>query len=191
MDSPVCCAACGALNSLPPSMFNYFELFGIEPTYDIDPHELRRKYLSLSRSIHPDVAGQSSVEIRKRSLDLSSGLNRAYDTLRDPVARAEYLLAMAGGPSAADDKSVPDGLLGEVMMIREEIEEATETDDTPRQQAVREQISARQRASEDAIASSCRSADLKEPDARKQLREQLNAIKYWNNLLGQIPAGVE
>src|SRR3990172_1789239 len=91
MDSPVCCASCGALNALPPSMFTYFELFGLEPTYDLDLGLLRRKYLTLSRTIHPDVAGRSGDQVRRQSLDLSAGLNRAYDTLRDPAARAEYL----------------------------------------------------------------------------------------------------
>ncbi len=85
METPLCCASCGALNPQPPSMFTYFELFSMEPTYDVDPGELRRKYLGLSRSIHPDMAGRDSEAQRRQSLALSSGLNRAYETLRNPV----------------------------------------------------------------------------------------------------------
>jgi molecular chaperone HscB len=190
MESPVCCAGCGALNPLPPSLFTYFELFGIEPTYEIDLRDLRRKYLALSRSIHPDVAGRTSDARRTQSLALSSGLNRAYETLRNPVDRAEYLLHLAGGPSAADDKTVPGELLGEVMMLREQIDEATEADDQAVLASTRGEVLEQQQGTLAEIAAICRSADVKEPATQKRLRQQLNAVKYWSNLLEKIPTRV-
>lgn len=191
MDSPVCCAGCGALNPLPPSMFTYFELFAMEPTYDVDTAALRRKYLSLSRSIHPDVAGRTAGGQRAQSLALSSGLNRAYETLRNPVDRAEYLLRLAGGPSAADDKSVPGELLAEVMMIREEIEEAVQGGDRETLQSTRRVVLDRQRATLAEIADICRGTDLKDAATQKRLRQQLNAVKYLNNLLDQVPSDLD
>jgi len=188
MDSPVCCASCGALNPLPPSLFSYFELFGMEPAYDIDPQFLRRQYLSLSRSVHPDAVATTEDETRRRSLQLSSGLNRAYETLADPVRRAEYLLARAGGPDAAEDKSVPPELLGEVMMFREEIEEANESADRDTLTIIRQQVLARRERTLTEIGTICRSKDLNEQTVLKQLRLELNTIKYWNNLLEQFPA---
>lgn len=187
METPLCCASCGSLNPQPPSLFTYFELFGIEPAYDVDTGELRRKYLNLSRSIHPDVAGRVSDKQRQQSLALSSGLNRAYETLRSPVDRAEYLLKLAGGPSAADDKTVAGELLGEVMMLREEIEEAIDTDDQQALQATRTAVLGRQQQTLETIANLCRSGDLKSSDTQSRLRRQLNSVKYWNNLLERIP----
>lgn len=191
LETPLCCAGCGALNPLPPSLFTYFELFGTEPTYDIDAGALHRKYLSLSRSIHPDMAGRASETQRRQALALSSGLNRAYDTLREPVSRAEYLLSLAGGPSAANDKTVSPQLLGEVMMLREEMEEAGEAGDTAALQAMRSPLADRQAAVLDAIAEICRHQDLTNPSVRARLRQELNAVKYWNNLLDQIPTMVD
>jgi len=191
MESPLCCASCGALNRLPPSMFTYFELFNMEPSYEIDTAELRRRYLSLSRSIHPDIAGRASDKDRRRSLALSSGLNRAYETLRNPVERAEYLLHLAGGPAAADDKSVPGSLLAEVMMLREEIEDAIKAEDRDALEAGRSVVLTRQQQSLDEIARVCRSSDLADQTAQRQLRQELNAVKYWNNLLDRLPVRVE
>ncbi len=191
MDSPVCCAGCGALNPLPPSMFTYFELFGIAPGYEIDLAELRRKYLGLSRSIHPDVAGRDSSKQRKQSLELSSGLNRAYETLRNPAARAEYLLRLAGGPSAAEDKSVSGELLGEVMMLREEIEEAAASADHAMLASIRGNVKQRQEEDLAGIARLCAHEGWNDASIRTELRRRLNAIKYWNNLLDQIPTEVE
>ncbi|MBI4579537.1 MAG: Fe-S protein assembly co-chaperone HscB [Planctomycetes bacterium] len=187
----MCCAGCGALNALPPSMFTYFELFGIEQTYDVDPDELRRKYLDLSRSIHPDVAGRNSDQERKQALALSSGLNRAYDTLRNPVSRAEYLLQFAGGPSPADDKTVPGEMLAEVMMLREEIDEAARASDAAALKSIKADVTSRHDEALARITAICHGAGLADPAAQKELRQQLNAIKYWNNLLDQIPTPVE
>jgi molecular chaperone HscB len=191
MDSPVCCAGCGALNPLPPSLFTYFELFGIAPGYEVDPAELRRKYLSLSRSIHPDVAGRDSDKVRRQSLELSSGLNRAYETLRDPVARAEYLLRMAGGPSAGDDKSVPGPLLAEIMMIREEIDEARQAGDAEALRGAKAGITGRHAETLGRIAAICRGESLADAGVQQRLRQELNAVKYWTNLLDQIPTQAE
>lgn len=191
MDSPLHCTGCGALNPLPPSLFTYYELFGIPQQYEVDTAGLRRKYLSLSRSIHPDVAGQASEKVHRQSLELSSGLNRAYETLRDPVARAEYLLQLSAGPSAGDDKSVQGQLLGEVMMLREEIDDATRAGDSGSLRSLRHDLLRRHEQSLGEIAVLCRDENLADAAVSKQLRQRLNAIKYWVNLLDKIPTQTE
>lgn len=187
MYSPLCCAGCGALNPIPPEglSFNYFEIFGLPVGYDVDTAALHRQYLALSRGVHPDARAEQSEEVRRQALALSAELNRAYDTLRDPVARAEYLLALAGGPLPAEDKSVPPRLLGEVMTLREEIEAAAGVHRAEALRELRATISARVQAVLEEIAAAARQ---REPDeaARRQWRKQLNAVKYWNNLLEQV-----
>ncbi len=189
MYSPLCCASCGALNPIPPEGlgFNYFEIFGLPAGYDVDTAALHRQYLSLSRGVHPDSREDRSESVRRQALSLSAELNRAYETLRDPVARAEYLLTLAGGPSPAEDKSVPARLLGEVMTLREEIEDAAAGKNADALRALGETIAARRQAALDEIAGLCRGAGRDEA-ALRQWRKQLNAVKYWNNLLEQVSA---
>ncbi len=177
------------MNPQPPEGFDYFELFGLEPAYDIDEGVLHGKYLLLARSVHPDVVGKASDEMRRRSLSLSSQLNRAYDTLRDPVARAAYLLAQVAGPAAAGDRAVPGEVLDEVMMLREEIEEAQAARDTAALEALRRKITARRQSALEMIAGLSRSLAEDNSETQKDLRKQLNAIKYWSNLLDQLPPG--
>lgn len=191
MEMPLHCAECGALNPLPPSLFTFFELFGIPLQYEIDAGLLRRKYLALSRSIHPDIAGRTSEKQHRQSLELSSGLNRAYETLRDPVARAEYLLQLAAGPSASDDKSVPGQMLSDVMMLREEIDDAVRGNDVDTLRKLKEDLARRHETTLTEIASVCRGEDLASAPIQKRLRQELNASKYWSNLLDKIPTQVE
>lgn len=195
MSSPVCCASCGALNPVPlhELSLDYFELFGIPRGFDLDTQVLHHKYLALCRAIHPDTLENRSGAGRQQSLALSAQVNRAYETLRKPIARAEYLLTLAGGPSAGEDKSVPPELLAEIMMLREEIDEAVFSQDAGGLQALRQQITRRREATLTQIADLCRSMQNADGNDRRQvhqqLRERLNTVKYWNNLLEQLPAG--
>lgn len=194
MDSPLCCASCGALSPQSPEEqgFDYFDFFGLPCRYELDTAALHRRYLALSRWIHPDIRVDRSDPARRQALALSAQLNRAYETLRDPVARADYLLSLAGGPSATEDKSVPGPMLNEVVLLREEIEEAAGGQDASALAALRRQVSARRQAGIEEIARLARNlvqndAVAPEPE-RRALRQQLNAAKYWNNLLEQLSA---
>lgn len=187
MDSPIACSNCGALGQLPADTFDSFELFGINRQYDVDLKALHHKYLCLSRVIHPDLASGDAGQQRGQSLNLTAELNRAYDTLRDPVARAEYLLSLAGGLKPSENKIVPQELLGQVLMFREEIEDAKGSGDAAALQAIKQQLLARRETALARIAELARTLESGDPQNALRLREQLNTVKYWNNLLEQIP----
>lgn len=189
LESPICCTSCGELNAEPIGRCSYFELFGLPVSYDIDEGNLHRRYLALTRSVHPDVVGQACAARRRDALTISSEMNRAYETLRDPVLRAGYLLSLAGPDDDPDSRAAPTELLGEVMMLREEIEESRQAGDRAALAALRQQVTAKQKACMDSIASLARSLNDNKPETRRALRWQLNAIKYWNNLMDQLLPG--
>lgn len=104
---------------------DYFDRLGLPRRFAVDPAELERAYLARSRAVHPDFhAGGASADAAA-SLELSAALNEAYTTLRDPLARAEHLLGLLGGPSAADEKGTEPVFLAEMMDYRERIETAS------------------------------------------------------------------
>lgn len=105
-------------------MQDAFDRLGLPRRFFLDPVELERAYLAHSRAVHPDyhLAGPSGE--LGASLELSAAVNEAYNTLRDPFSRAEHLLALAGGPSASEQKQMPPAFLAEMLDAREEIERA-------------------------------------------------------------------
>lgn len=190
MESPIACSSCGAFTQLSPDTFDCFELFGLKRSYDIDLDALHHKFLAMSRVIHPDISSHDSDERRQQALSLSAEFNRAYETLYDPVTRAEYLLSLSGGPNSSEDKAVSGNLLGEVLMIREELDEAIAARDTGALDTLKQQITAKYDQALGVIAELAGSLDQASQKDRKKLREQLNTIKYWKNLLNQIPTGM-
>ncbi len=131
------CAACGKF--LPSDSTDYFALFGLPRQLTLDGKLLEKQFYRLSRKLHPDLYAQASEEKRQWSLEKSSMLNDAYRTLRDPIARTEYLLEIEGirldeqsrdatdaarATGAAKQQIVPPDMLEEVFELNMQLEEA-------------------------------------------------------------------
>ncbi|GAC1625593.1 MAG: co-chaperone HscB [Candidatus Acidiferrum sp.] len=103
---------------------DYFALFGMPRKLWIEMNGLEAKYLQLSWKLHPDNFVNASEQERELSLERSSELNDAYRTLREPVARVEYLLAIEGMRKEGENKQqVPPELLEEVFELNESLDE--------------------------------------------------------------------
>src|SRR5436305_9381407 len=105
-------------------MQDHFDRLGLPRRFALDAAEVERQYLARSRAVHPDYHAAGSSADLAASLELSAALNEAYNTLRDPFARADYLLGLEGGPSAAEQKQMPPAFLAEMLEARERVEEA-------------------------------------------------------------------
>ena len=120
------CPACGKIQPLPRGA-DYFAFFGLPRKLAIDLADLEQRFHSLSWKLHPDNFVRASEDERQLSLDRSSQLNDAYRTLRDPVARVEYLLGLAGMRKEGQKKQqAPPELLEEVFELNESLDELRE-----------------------------------------------------------------
>lgn len=72
---------------------DYFDLFKMKPNYEVDVHTLEQKYKILQKQFHPDLFTTKTFEEQKISLKSSTAVNQAYQTLKDPVHRAMYILS--------------------------------------------------------------------------------------------------
>ncbi|MFZ0820328.1 MAG: Fe-S protein assembly co-chaperone HscB [Candidatus Acidiferrales bacterium] len=122
-DSMHFCAACGKIQQLPRGT-DYFTLFGLPRRLRIDGEDLERRFHQLSWKLHPDNFVRASEKERELSLALSSEVNDAYRTLREPLSRMEYLLAHAGmRKEGAQKQQAPPELLEEVFELNESLDE--------------------------------------------------------------------
>jgi molecular chaperone HscB len=130
------CASCAKVQ--PPAEMDYFSFFGLPRKLNLDTGWLEKEFYRLSRKLHPDVYARASADEQSWSLQRSSLLNDAYRTLKDPIARTEYLVQLQGvqleeQSRAATDKVrasgeqkqqvVPPDLLEEVFELNMQLEE--------------------------------------------------------------------
>jgi len=122
------CSTCGAVQ--PPGATDHFSRLGMAPRFVIAPADLERQYFGFQRRLHPDRFATRSPKERALSQQQATALNEAYETLKDPLRRAAYLLRLAGrvvdvnGSATVDDPV----LLMEAMEMREALEEASTAD---------------------------------------------------------------
>jgi len=103
---------------------DHFARLGFVPGFAIDAGELQRRYVALQRQLHPDRFATKPAAERAMALARASDLNQAYETLKSPLARAEYLLTLKGRANA---RSLDDPvLLAEAMEWREALAEAAD-----------------------------------------------------------------
>ena len=120
------CPGCGKLLQLPQGS-DYFAMFELPRKLWIEMGALEQKFLQLSWKLHPDNFVSATEQEREISLKRSSELNDAYRTLRDPIARVEYLLAIEGMRKNGENRQqAPPELLEEVFELNESLDELRE-----------------------------------------------------------------
>lgn len=120
------CQSCGKLQRISGNP-DYFALFEMPRKLWIQMDALEQRFLKLSWKLHPDNFVNATKEERELSLKHSSELNDAYRTLRDPVARVEYLLGLENMRKEGQHKQqAPPELLEEVFELNESLDELRE-----------------------------------------------------------------
>lgn len=110
-----------------PVQADLFALLGIAPAFEIDLAELERVFFEKSKELHPDRFANAPANERVAALTKSRALNDAYQTLKKPVPRAEYLLGRQGVVIADNERIDPAlgaAFLMEILELREELAEA-------------------------------------------------------------------
>ena len=109
---------------------NYFQLFEIPVTYDVDLDQLQFRYRELQKAVHPDKYASASAQERRISMQQTSLINQALHTLKHPVERAMYMLQLEGVDFTMDNETTMDAaFLMEQMEMRETLEGIRDRDD--------------------------------------------------------------
>ncbi len=103
---------------------SYFELFGLPESFEVDTAIMADRYRAMQTELHPDRYASSSEQERRLSVQGASWINEAYETLKDPLSRARYLLQLKGIDIDADKdmSSDPDFLMQQIE-LREQLEQ--------------------------------------------------------------------
>lgn len=109
---------------------NYFELFHLEVDFEVDRAELDDAFRSLQREYHPDRHAHKGDVAQREAVQASSLLNTAYESLKDPLQRAQYLLTLKGIETGEDSRrQLPMDFLIEQMELRESLADAPDAAD--------------------------------------------------------------
>jgi len=112
------------------SQVNYFQLFGIEVVFDVDLNQLSQTFQTLQKSVHPDKFAHASSQEQLNAVQKSAELNDAYQTIKQPLTRVEYILRLRGVDLPNEQHTFGDTtFLMRQMELREMLEDVKLADD--------------------------------------------------------------
>jgi molecular chaperone HscB len=165
---------------------NYFDFFGLPHKLNLDGKDLESRFYALSKQWHPDRFARGTPDKRRISEDATATLNDGYRTLKEPVARAEYLLKEHGF-DIGEQKSgnVPPELLEEVFELNMALEEVENS--RPQLEEARAKFIAMRDDLDRELSSQFITYDESQNLALLgEIRGILNKRKYIRNLVNQV-----
>jgi len=181
------CRFCNILQRPTP---DYYQFFDLEPKLSLDLDDLQKRFYTLSRRLHPDLFLRASPMDRQFSLEATAILNDAYRTLRDPVARAEYVLKeQATETGAQKSKDAPPELLEEVFELNEALEELRSGDSSVRprlEEAHHKFLSLRAGVDQELEQLFQEHDRTPDPKLLADIRSLLSRRRYIDNLITQV-----
>jgi molecular chaperone HscB len=168
----------------PPS--NYFDFFGLPHKLNLDSKDLESRFYALSKQWHPDRFARGSADQRRISEDATATLNDGYRTLKEPVARAEYLLKEHGFDSSEQKSSnIPPELLEEVFELNMALEEI-ETSRPQLEEARQKFVTMREEIDRELLTQFAAYDAAQDRAALEKIRGILNRRTYIRNLVNQV-----
>ncbi len=164
----------------------HFDVFGLEPTLELDVKALEQQLRTLSLEVHPDRFAQADAKARRVALEKTSALNDAFKVLKDPVARAFYVLKLKGvdldNDASAAKATMPLEFLEEVMTRREALEAVKASKDVARARAMADEVEALK-----ASALTQGKAALSRDDVT-EATHQLGRVRYFTRFIEEVEA---
>lgn len=123
-------------------MNNPFALFDLPVAFQVDSALLNERYLALQKSLHPDNFSAASAQEQRLAIQKSAEINDALRILKDPIARADSIIALnTGEQENSEEKSNKDiGFLMQQMEWRETLENIENRKDTDELTAFAQEI---------------------------------------------------
>lgn len=108
----------------------FFELFDLPVQFTVDTNLLVERFRTIQKQVHPDKFANGSDQQKLLAVQQASEVNDAYETLKSPLTRAEYMISEHGFDVRHEQETIKDGLfLMQQMELREALEEVESESD--------------------------------------------------------------
>lgn len=108
---------------------NFFEIFSLPVGWEVDFQQLDIKFRALQKALHPDRYADKSDFEKRLAVQTAATINQAYETIKNPLSRAQYLLELEDLDASQETHITSDGqFLMDQMLLREALSEIRESE---------------------------------------------------------------
>lgn len=159
---------------------DFFSLFGIPVSFEINIPELTSRYREMQRTVHPDKFANASDAERRVSMQMAARVNEGYQVLKDPLARSRYLLELRGIPVNDAESSLDNLFLMEQMELREQLGELADSGDPESElQTFKKHLSVRMN---EILGQIGKYFELDKPEELRQVVELTKKLQFFRRL---------
>ncbi|KAI9293943.1 Co-chaperone Hsc20 [Neoconidiobolus thromboides FSU 785] len=113
-----------------PSEVNYFKLLESPQKFNINLNDLKKKYYKIQNAYHPDKLISMDDKLKAIFENSSMVINQAYDNLKEPLKRAEYMLRLQGKELKEEESIENQQILFNIMELNERLEDSQDKNET-------------------------------------------------------------
>ncbi len=160
-----------------------FATLGLPRSFALDLAAVEKTHRELSRALHPDKFVSAGASERRAALSKAVEVNEAWRVVRDPIRRAEALLALSGVAVGEERAPAADPeFLMEMLEQREALAEAKQAKDLARVHAMAKAIEERSRDAEAALAEGFARGEA------ASLVGKLGELRFYRRFLDEVSA---
>lgn len=162
---------------------NPFAVLGIPERFDLDLAAAEKQHRELSRALHPDRFAAAGASERQAALGKAVEVNEAWRVVRDPIRRAEALLALNGVDVKEENAPKTDTeFLVEMLEQREALDDAKRAKDLEAVHALARGIEAKSKAVESVLTEGFAREDY------AALPGKVGELRYFRRFLDEVSA---
>ncbi len=162
---------------------NYFELFELPVSIQIDRTKLAQKYFELQKKYHPDFFANGTEYEQEQALEISSQLNKALKTFKNTDLTIKYVLQLKSLLEEEEKYQLPPAFLMEMMELNEELSADSAKQIQELETALYKEVAPIIENYQDATATTADLLKLKEYYFKKKyLQRILDRLEGWCNI---------
>lgn len=169
-------------------MQNYFDLFDLAISFEVDASALTKKYYELNKLYHPDKFTLASAEEQEAALKKSTAVNEGYKILKKQQPRLRHILALLGAEPEEGKEVMPQDFLMEMMDVNEAIMDYKMEPNADGEEAIRKQVADLQLGLDKEFQAAREDFDFEEPSSDKLLAIKNSYLKnkYLKRVLDNL-----
>jgi molecular chaperone HscB len=165
---------------------SHFDLFDLPAQFALDSAVLDHAYRTVQAQVHPDRFAAAGDAQKRIAMQWATRTNEAYQTLRDPLKRATYLLSLRGIDVGAENNTAMEpAFLMQQMEWRESIEDAAAAKNVDALDALLDELRNEERMRFDKLGASLDSG------ANQAAGEAVRQLMFIERVASEISAQID
>lgn len=120
----------GTVTTAKTATHDFFGFFNLNKAFDCDLSLLEKHFRAVQSATHPDRFVTATPSEKTQAMQKATFANDAYETLKTPSTRAQYLLSLQGIDAVAEtNTAMPMDFLMQQMEWREAVDDAKQAKD--------------------------------------------------------------